>query len=944
MAAKDWSRIEAIFHDALDTPERERAAFLDLACGGDPKTREHVELLIAQVAKSEASFEQEFREAAREAFVTSEQNMQGRTIGHYEVRTLLGAGGMGEVYLARDTRLARDVAIKILPAEFALDRDRLARFKKEAQIIASLNHPNIAAIHELGELEGKPYLVLELVDGQTLAERLKRSALPLDEAMKIARQVSEGLEAAHARDIIHRDLKPANIKVTSEGKVKILDFGLAKHIRNDDVAMDSKSPEVTAAGMILGTATYMSPEQAKGQSVDQRTDIWSFGCVFYEMLTGRAAFDGASTVEILASIAYAEPDWSALPPALPLGIADLVRRCLRKDTSRRLHSIADARIQIEDAGIAPASPPGREIRKPIGTWLRRAVWLSAAMVLLALTLVLAAGLVLRNRPSQLPETWVELDLHNVGRVELSPDGRRFLFQIADPSGRRLALRTMDSRAAQPIAGTEGALNPFWSADGRSIGFFAGGKLKQIDLTNGQSQTLADAPAGRGGTWNRDGIILFSPTASSPLFRVPAFGGEPVEVTHLDPAQGSHRNPYFLPDGRHFLFLARGTPDTRGVYVGSLDGEKPKRLVAEDEMSDFGFAPIFTSGYVLFFRQGDLFAQRFDDASLQLAGDAFRVAERVSGYTAAKVNSVAYVPEATAGRRMQWFDRMGHDLGVVDVDGTTAYLNPEISYDGKRVAFERVSNGNQDIWLLDTKPGGVLNRLTFDEKQDWRPLWSRDGSEFVFTSTRLGIGNLYLKRATGEEELLFESPLAKATCDWSVDGRYVLFLTVDPRTGFDLWAFSLADRKAFPVVNTSSRDNDGQFSPDSRWIAYDSDKTGRSEVYVQRFPEAGGLRQISTNGGAQPRWRRDGKELFYVDLQGRLISIPVDLPASRDSFNFGAGTVLFTTRIYGGGWPPPNDKQQYAVAPDGQRFLINVAPQEPPPPTVVILNWKPGAGK
>src|SRR5437867_2992175 len=690
---------------------------------------------------------------------------------------------MGEVYRARDTKLKRDVAIKILPEEFSLDPERIARFHREARAIAALNHANIAAIHELGETRTTKFLVLELVEGDTLAERIQRGPLPVEEALNIARQIGEALEAAHEKGIIHRDLKPANIKITPQGKVKLLDFGLARIFEDESESEDpSNSPTLvsrTGGGVILGTAAYMSPEQARGQKADKQSDVWAFGCVLYEMLTGQQIFRGQTVTDILSGIIRSEPDWSALPQSTPVFVRSLLRRCLRKERSRRLRDIADARIEIEEAGTP--LPLGAASGLTAAKGRVSVTWFAAV---LAIALVLGAALVVVslfyfNRTAP-PEIRVEVNTPSTSdplSFAISPDGRRLVFSALNEGKSQLWIRPLDSVAAQPLAGTDGASYPFWSPDSFSLGFFADSKLKRIDIVGGAPQVLANASAGRRGAWNSDGTILFNRSAGSgPLFKVSATGGEPVAVTRLETGQTSHRFPQFLPDGQHFIYFVQGGPD-QGVYAGSLDGGSSKRLANAD-----GAAVVSPSGFLFFARQTTLLAQPFDFKRQELSGNPFPVAERVAfdaatnaaGFSAT-LGVVTYrTVSASGARQLMWLDRSGKSLGAIGAADMAALTDVELSPDGKRVAVFRAVNGNTDVWLIDAARG-VPTRFTFDAAIDQRPVWSADGSHVVFTSNRNGIYNLYWKMSSGAgaDELLLESDQSKAPTDWSSDGRFLL---------------------------------------------------------------------------------------------------------------------------------------------------------------------------
>jgi eukaryotic-like serine/threonine-protein kinase len=873
----------------------------------------------------------------------------GDRLGPYEIVSALGAGGMGEVYRARDTRLDRDVAIKILPEAFAADADRIVRFQREAKTLASLNHTNIGGIHGIEVANGVTALVMELVEGEDLAQRLAHRAIPLDEALPVARQIAEALEAAHEQGIIHRDLKPANIKVRPDGTVKVLDFGLAKTM--DPVGSTpnlSRSPTITTpamtqAGIILGTAAYMSPEQARGKPLDKRSDIWAFGCVLYEMLAGRRAFAGDEVSDVLASVLAREPDLAALPGTVPPSIRRLLRRCLQKDRYDRLHDIGDARIEIRDAlasadsevTVVPGPSAHRRSRE-------RLAWIGAITVL---TLALAASLTLGRRPGS---TAFEMRLDittppttSPQSLAISPDGRTIAFVATSEGQSRLWLRSLESGAARAVIGTEGAEAPFWSPNSQSVAFFSAGKLRRIDVNGGSVQTVANAPGGQGGAWNRDGVILFS-SLGHPIFRVPATGGEPVALSRLA-LQGSDFSPQFLPDDLDFLYYVRGSPEVRGVYVGRLDETlEARRLLDSDAAAVFA-----SSGQLLFVRQGTLFAQDFDPIRLALTGNLFPVAERVVSTRGAVVSvsgtgSIAYRASSPGARRQfVWFDRSGKEISRVGDSVSTTLSAPSLSRDDQRVALYRgVNAGNPDIWVLEAKRG-VFTRFTSDAADDVGPVWSPDGDRIVFSSNRKGVQDLYQKSVTAgvSEELLLATAQAKLATDWSGDGRFVLFTSHEPKSGFDIWALPLdGNRKPFPVVQTGFDEQGGQFSPDGHWIAYQSDESGRAEIYVQRFPDRGNKWQISTNGGSQVRWRRDGRELFYVALDGRLTAVAIGISSNAQAPEVGASVALFAPPL-GGAVQQGDSRHQYMVSSDGQRFLVATVTEEANSPITVILNWK-----
>jgi Tol biopolymer transport system component len=863
-----------------------------------------------------------------------------KTLGHYRVVQELGHGGMGEVYVADDLNLNRKVALKFLPDAFAADPERMARFEREAKLLASLNHPNIAAIYGLEQAEGKRFLVLELVEGETLAQRLSKGALPIEEALGICRQIAEGLEAAHEKGVIHRDLKPANVMITAGDKVKLLDFGLAKALSGETQSADvSQSPTITEAmtqpGIVLGTAAYMSPEQAKGKSVDRRADIWAFGCILYECLTGERVFEGETVTETLSAVLTGEPEWEKVPTK----VHPLLHRCLERDPTKRLRDIGEAMVWVEHA---PESGPAKS------PWL---AW-SLVAVLLVVALVLGGVAVIHFRevPAEAPAMRFEVMTPPTSEptsLAISPNGRLLVFVASTEGEQRLWLRPLDQVKAQPLAGTEGARYPFWSPDSRSIGFFAGGKVKRMDIEGGKPQVVANASEGFGGTWNRDGVIVFAPSFETPLYRVSAAGGNPVAITQLDPPrQIGQRFPQFLPDGRHLLFLAQGAD--RETYLASLDSAGVKRLIEADTVAIF--APV---GYLLFMRQGTLFAQPFAPAREQLGGDAISVADslafdpvfNIGGFSVSETGMLAYrAGGGTSRRRLAWFDRAGNEVGTVGASDENAPVYPELSPDGRRVAVNRTVQGNEDVWLIDTGRG-ALSRFTFDVAIDIFPIWSPDGSRIVFASNRKGSYDLYQKTSSGagREELLLESSLIKLPNDWSPDGRFLLYRQEDPKTGADLWVLPLSgERKPFPFVNTNFDERNGQFSPDGRWVAYQSNESGRFEIYVQPFPGPGGKWQVSTGGGVDPRWRHDGKELFYIASDGKLMSAAVQ--RSGQTLEASTPVALFQTRIVGGNLSN-TQRQQYAVAPDGKRFLVNtIADESTASPIIIVTNWTAGLKK
>ena len=874
---------------------------------------------------------------------------------------------MGKVWRARHTGLKRDDALKVLPDAFAADPDRLARFQREAQVLASLNHPNIAHVYGLEDANGIKALVMELVEGETLADRIARGPIPLDEALPIAQQIAEALEAAHEAGIIHRDLKPANIKLRPDGMVKVLDFGLAKALEPTSAssANVTASPTITTpammtgVGVILGTAAYMSPEQAKGRVADKRSDVWAYGCVLYEMLTGSRAFTGNDVSDVLARILEREPDFSALPRMTPPPIRRLLRRSLEKDRKRRLPDIGVAVLEIDEALTTPAE-------SAIGFAARRTGidWRAALGGALLAAAVVASAMIVYVRRMAVEPLVSRLEISTPGTIlpfqfALSPDGRRVAFITGATGPQQLAVRSLDQVGVRILAGTEGATNPFWAPDSRTIGFFAGTRLKRIDLSGGAPEVLADVASfanARGATWNDNGVIVFAPRPNGGLMRVPATGGTPVEVTHLAEGQGGHQWPQFLPDGRHVLFLvAGGQPSTHGIYVASLDRGEPTRVVAAEQNAMY--AP---PGYLLRASQGVLVAQHFDAARLTVSGDPFPVVQAVgqsdnadrSAFSVSPAGILAHRLAAGTRRQLVWVDRAGKSLGTVGPPDEGNPTSPVLAPDEKRVASGRTVQSNTDIWLTDVGRA-IPTRFTFDPALDVSPVWSPDGTQVVFRSTRNGSSDLFIKPANGamDEQPLLISQQNKTPLDWSRDGRFLLFSVLDAKTQSDLWVLPMTPpngsvdvRKPFPIVQTSFEETQGQFSPDGRWIAYTSNESGRYEVYVRPFQEAGGKWEVSTGGGSQPRWRADGKELFYIAADAHLMAVPVRATSEGRAIDVGTPLVLFPTHLANGQGISLTGYQSralYAVTRDG-RFLMNANADSAAadiPPLTVVLNWQ-----
>jgi Tol biopolymer transport system component len=885
------------------------------------------------------------------------------TISHYRIVSKIGAGGMGEVYRAIDTRLDREVAIKVLPSSLSKDEDRLRRFEQEARATSALNHPNILTVYDIGTHEGSPFIVAELLEGEELRDELNHGAIALRKAVDYATQIASGLAAAHAKGIVHRDLKPENIFVTTDGRVKILDFGLAK-LRPLSHAVDSRSDietqkVLTDPGVVMGTVGYMSPEQVRGRDTDHRSDIFSFGVILYETLSGKRAFGGESMVEVMNAILKEEPpELSETSAKTNPALEQIVRRCLEKKPEMRFHSAHDLGFalrtlfttsgsRMDTATALPAVPEhpshGRVFGNARLAWIVSGLFLLVAIVLAAVAYFRPATAVARAyRLSALPP---EKAILKEGQAPIiSPDGSRLAFVGVDSTGKAiLYIRAIDSLTAQPLAGTDGAALPFWSPDGRSIGFFAAGKLKKIEAAGGPPATLADAPVARGGSWNRDGVIIFAPSPPGPIFRISAAGGEvkPLNVVNMAAGEFPRWFPQFLPDGLHYLYhsSAGRKPGTREIGVGSLDSQETKELLTAD------FAALYAPpGYLLFRREATLMALRFDTDKLQLAGDPFPIAEQVGfeGLTyqtlvSASDNGVLAYQSLGAGKtQLIWFDRNGKELETIGPPGD--YGDLSLSSDDKRLAFHQVDfeKGNSDIWQMDLSSGST-SRLTFDPAVDFSPVWSPDGRHIAFASLREGAPNLFLKASSGagEDELLFRSPLAKLPQDWSPDGRFLICGTVDPQTKWDLWVLSLGEERKWEIfLQTPYNEQRASFAPNGRWIAYESDESGKREVYVKTYPASGAKWQVSAGGGSQPRFTRGGREMVFVGADRKLMS--VDVKTDGATFAFSAPRTLFETRICSKDDHPGN---QYVVTADGQRFLINtVSESAASAPVTVVINW------
>ena len=910
MNPQRWQRIEALYHAALDRPPGEREAFLAGACEGDVGLRTEVESLLRQPTSSA------LLEPKRVDDDGSGRVAVGARLGAYEIRELIGTGGMGEVYRAFDTTLRREVALKVLPQALTRDAGRLARFEREARILASLNRPHIAAIYGVEtdpSADGAPRraLVMELIEGPTLAERILRGPLPMPEALRVAGQIAEALEAAHEQGIVHRDLKPSNIKIRLDGMVKVLDFGLAKqaHPYDGDAETETMGPAVTHLGTIMGTAAYMSPEQATGHDADRRADIWAFGVVLSEMLTGRRPFAGDTSTAILANVIGAAPDLGGLPSHL----CGVVEKCLRKDPRTRWQWIGDVRLALDES--SPAAAPAHPARTRVMTWA-----LASLAALLAIGFAIMAVLYgSRNEAPRLTTRFtvpIPGDDPEAARFELSPNGRLIAITAIEKGKRGLWVRPLDSLEARLLAGTDGAESPFWSADSTQVGFFANGRLMRVPLTNGTPVLVAQiGPQFSGASWNADDVIVFSSSNESAgwaLSRVPATGGSVTPIRFENPFDNPFF-PRFLPDGKRFMFRANQAKETEsGIWLGTLDNPRAQLLAAE--FTNAAYVPGSDRrgpGRLLSIRARSLISRSFDADTLRVGTDVSTVAELLAGQTgrwdfsASDHGDLGY-RQATLFQ-LTWVSRSGVSIGEVGSPGIewapsgalgTARLSPDETKVAYARDFDEQGRSNSEVWQLDLARN-VSERLTFFPGPDLVPVWSPNSREIVFTSNRDEPTNFdpYVVTPGSQERALAKIPGGGWPLDWSADGRVILLAQ-----GGRLWTVG-ADGSALKAILDSSS-GVARISPDGRWLAYISTGSGLTDVYVRPFAASGSATRVSGAGGTEPQWRRDGRELFYITGDGTLMAVPV----TADGV-VGRPVPLF---------PAANG---YQAAGDGQRFLV-----------------------
>ena len=869
----------------------------------------------------------------------------GMHLGPYEVLGPIGAGGMGEVYRARDTRLDRTVAIKTLRAE-SIDPGQRTRFEREARAIAALTHPHICTLYDVGHDQAIEFIVMELLEGETLAARLEKGPLATADALRYAIQIADALDAAHRLGIVHRDLKPSNVMLTRSG-AKLLDFGLAKYGADVLPLAEgvTQAAPLTSEGQILGTLAYMAPEQLESKPIDPRADIFAFGAIVFEMITGQRAFAGSSQASVIGAILHTSPPpitrvMSGAPPALER----LVTVCLSKDPADRWSSAHDVLLQLRSIPVdshtepAPASPPPRG-RTGLA-WIAAAV---ATIAALAMAAAIMAGRSTRNQAdsafdvlSMLPPEQTTLERGEAPQI--SPDGRHVAFVAADRLGRNgLYVRSRDSLTARALPETDGASLPFWSPDSRQLGFFAQGRVKTIAISGGSPHAIAAAPVPRGGTWGRDDVILFVGVPNLPIKRVPAGGGEALPVP-MPPVHEFRLHPSLFPDGRHYLYQAIDDQARRGagfaIKIGSLDSTETKELTRSTASA------VLVPGYLLFRRDAALMAQPLDAGTLQLSGSPVPIAENVAfnaltyqGLFSGSANGELAYQHSTPGSQLIWFDRLGKQLAAAAAPAD--YNAICLTADEKRVVYDLADpiTGAIDIWALDLASARP-SRLTFDPATDFYPVCSSSGEDVAFASLREGPPNLFRVglAAPGTEQAVLRSPVPKIPTDWSRDGQLLVYTGLNPKTNADIEVVPWSGKPARAVVSTAAEERNGRLSPDGRWIAYVSNESSAFEIYVQPFPTTGAKWQVSKNGGQQPQWRRDGRELFYVAPDRKLMAVGV---TAGSDFVTGEARALVETRITG--WDRSNYGMNYAATADGQRFLVNTA-SDAIPPITLVLNW------
>jgi Tol biopolymer transport system component len=960
------SQIEELYYSARGCEPGQRAAFLATACDGDEELRREVESLLDANPSGTCFLDEPVMRQAAGMFV-SEQNQSeqrfalGLELGPYLIEARLGAGGMGEVYRAKDKRLHRTVALKVLPRRLADSPGLRQRLEREAKAISSLNHPHICTLYDIGRAGKVDYLVMEFLEGDTLAQRLKRGALPLSEVLELAIQIASALAAAHAAGIVHRDLKPGNIMLTKSG-AKLLDFGLAKVRAAETVAgaaTGSLAEPITASGTVVGTVQYMSPEQIHGREADARSDLFAFGATLYEMLTGSRAFVGDSQLAVVHAILekYPEP-LTELQPLTPPALERVVIRCLTKDPENRWQNTSDLASELRWIAEAGGKPTAAS-SEAAGKGRRRELLYAALAVIFVLAAILSA--VSYTRSARTPPRAIAAEIAPPRRVRfssasfggepaLSPDGRALAFCASDESGKTMIwVRSLDSLPARPLPGTEGASHVFWSANSRALGFFAGSELKTIEVEGGPAVAVAAGCRNEGGgSWNRDGTILFVPDVGKGVYAVAAAGGKPAPVIAADPhTPGLFAHPRFLPDGKHFLFYVSGTSNdlaSRGTYFASLDGQEKRRVLDTPT--------VYAAGFLLYLSQGTLMAQAFDPERGQLKGDPpKRVADSITlnyyhnNFDASENGILVYRGNSAGNlRRLTWFDRAGKSQGVT---GEAAdYWDVRLSPDGQKLALN-AGTPNSEIWVHDLARA-VRTRLTIDPQTDHGdPVWSPDGNRIAFVAWDKGIYVKNYSGAGGEELLLSDPERSIWPTSWSRDGKFILYTRSGTKQlDTDIWVLPMAgDRRPRALVQAPGRAYDGQFSPDGRWVSYTSEESGRGEVYAVPFADgtvlnaapgpagasAGRRWQVSASGGISPRWRRDGKEIFYLSPVVQMMA--ADVEERGNSMVVGTAHALFRCTLV----PTIPSSSPYDVSADGKKFVINSVGDDDTP-LILLVNW------
>lgn len=860
----------------------------------------------------------------------------GFRLGPYEILAPIGAGGMGEVYKARDTRLDRNVAIKVLSSSLSEDPKVKQRFEREARTISNLSHPNICALHDVGHQQDIDFLVMEYLEGETLANRIAKGPLPLDQVLQYGIQIADALDKAHRQKIIHRDLKPQNIMITKSG-IKLLDFGLAKWSVSKTAGAESEIPtkehSLTADGRLVGTLQYMAPEQVEGKEVDERVDIFAFGATLYEMITGQRLFGGTSQASLIASILSTDPKpLTTSPPLLDY----IIRKCLAKNPDERWQCAHDLSTQLKWIANSTSQPAVTIQKEKRTRWYERLAWIAVIAALAVLVFQYAS----KRPPEILPISLTISPPQNSvfdSTIAVSPDGRRLAFVAIDSSGKnQIWIRNLDSLNNRALSGTDGAEYPFWSPDGNELGFFADEKLKKITISGEETETLCDAAHPHGGTWGKNDVILFSAKAGASVYRISSKGSTATAVTSPTQSEASYRFPSFLPDQQHFVFYAINNNITEsGVYVGSLNSKETHRLVVSDS------GGVYINGHLIYERAGTLWGQAFDADHLKITGEAFPISEKlwynalITGLSAFSAGNdvLSFRSGGVQKTRFVWFDRTGKELEEVAIPGV--YFEPSLAPDEKHISLSAMyfQNVMSDVYTLDLLRG-TFTRFTFEPEAELTSLWSPDGKYIVYSSFPEGGIFKKLANGTGTAELLLKLSIFGIPEDWSLDGRYVSFSKLDFKTfTSDVWILPMdGSRKPFPYLETKYFENDSQIAPNGKWLAYTSDESGRSEVYVQSFPVPGNKVQISTSGGVCSKWRRDGKELFYVSPDKKIMSVTIN---DGPNFEPGVPKVLFQTQIAS----TMESRNHYVVTSDGQRFLINTQLKEiATAPINVVVNW------